>query len=342
MFKFRLILFPLSFLYKCITTTRNFLFEKGIFSPKIVPIKSIVIGNISVGGTGKSPVTIYLANLLSSQLNTAILSRGYGRKSKGFIEVSEDAESIQVGDEPLMFQNIFGNAVTVAVCESRNEGIDKLINLYPQLELILLDDAFQHRQTKAGFNILLTTFRSPFFTDFILPAGNLRESRNGANRADVILVTKCPVNLDVETQNKYRESLLPYHKPVFFAHIVYGELISFTIEIPKVSNILLVTGIAQTIDLVSYLETNFLVDHIPFSDHHEFTLNDIEKIHRKFDTFAQSDKAIVTTYKDYMRLKKNVSVWGLDSFPWYFLPISVAINNETEFIKLIQSYVRKN
>ncbi len=342
MFKFRLFLFPLSFLYQCITTTRNFLFEKGILSSKVVPVKSIVIGNLSVGGTGKSPVTIYLANLLSSQLNTAILSRGYGRKSKGFMEVSEDAESIQVGDEPLMFHHIFGAAITVAVCESRNEGIDKLIKIRPQTGLILLDDAFQHRQTKAGFNILLTTFQSPFFTDFILPAGNLRESRSGANRADVILVTKCPGDLDVETQNKYRESLLPYHKPIFFSRIVYGELISFTMEIPKVSNILLVTGIAQTIDLVSYLETNFFVEHIPFSDHHEFTLNDIEKIHRKFDTFAQSDKAIVTTYKDYMRLKKNVSVWGLDSFPWYFLPISVAINNETEFIKLIQSYVRKN
>jgi tetraacyldisaccharide 4'-kinase len=341
-FKFRLILFPLSFLFQCITTTRNFLYEKGIFTSKIVPIKSIVIGNISVGGTGKSPVTIYLANLLSTQLKTAILSRGYGRKTKGFIKVSEDAESMQVGDEPLMFQHVFGAAVTVAVCESRNEGIEKLITLDPQLELILLDDAFQHRQIKAGFNILLTTFRSPFFTDFILPAGDLRESRNGANRANVILVTKCPVLLDPETQNNYRESLLPYNKPVFFSHIVYGELIPFTIEIPKVKNVLLVTGIAQTIDLVNYLETNFLVDHIPFSDHHEFTLNDIEKIHRKFDTFAQSDKAIVTTYKDYMRLKKNVSMWGLDSFPWYFLPISVALNNEKEFIKLIQSYVRKN
>jgi len=337
-----LILFPLSFLFQCITTTRNFLYEKGIFSSKIVPIKSIVIGNLSVGGTGKSPVTIYLANLFSTQLKTAILSRGYGRKTKGFIKVSEDAESMQVGDEPLMFQHVFGAAVTVAVCESRNEGIEKLVNLDPQLELILLDDAFQHRQTKSGFNILLTTFQSPFFTDFILPAGNLRESRNGANRANVILVTKCPVLFDPETQIKYRESLLPYNKPVFFSHIVYGELIPFTIEIPKVKNVLLVTGIAQTIDLVNYLETNFLVDHIPFSDHHEFTLNDIEKIHRKFDTFAQSDKAIVTTYKDYMRLKKNVSMWGLDLFPWYFLPISVAVNNETEFIKLIQSYVSKN
>jgi len=337
-----MILFPLSFLYQCITTTRNFLYEKGIFSSKIVPIKSIVIGNLSVGGTGKSPVTIYLANLLATQLKIAILSRGYGRKTKGFIKVSEDDESLNVGDEPLMFQHVFGKFVAVAVCESRNEGIEKLVKLDPKLELILLDDAYQHRQIKAGFHLLLTTFRSPFFTDFILPAGNLRESRNGANRADVILVTKCPVQMDIGTQNKYRESLLNYNKPVFFSHIVYGKLISFTMEIPNVKNILLVSGIAQTIDLVNYLETIFLVDHIPFSDHHEFTLNDIEKIHRKFDTFAQTDKAIVTTYKDYMRLKKNVATWGLDQFPWYFLPISVGIDNETEFIKLIQSYVRKN
>jgi tetraacyldisaccharide 4'-kinase len=208
--------------------------------------------------------------------------------------------------------------------------------------LILLDDAFQHRQTKAGFQLVLTTFNSPFYLDYMLPVGNLRESRNGVRRADVIIVTKCPEHIEDETKKLIRYSMSKYQKPIFFSRIIYGELVSFTFKIPEVKNMLLVTGIAETTDLINYLQKDFLVDHMAFPDHHEYTFGDIEKIHRKFDTFASSDKVIVTTFKDYMRLKRNLVSWGLDLFPWYFLPISVKIENETEFIKLIQNYVGKN
>ena len=339
---FRLIFFPLSFLYYCITAIRNFLYEKGILESKEVPVKSIVIGNLSTGGTGKSPVAIYLAHLFSRQMNTAMLSRGYGRKTKGFLEVSNDSFSVDVGDEPLMFKSVFGSDVSVFVSENRNEGIEQLMRLNPNIQLILLDDAFQHRQTKAGFQLVLTTFNSPFYLDYMLPVGNLRESRNGVRRADAIIVTKCPENIAEETKKSILYSLSKYQKPIFFSRIIYGELMSFTSKISQIKNVLLVTGIAETTDLIHYLERDFLVDHMAFPDHHEFTLGDIEKIHRKFDTFASSDKVIVTTFKDYMRLKRNVVSWGLDLFPWYFLPISVTIENETEFIKLIQNYVGKN
>lgn len=342
MSKLRLLFFPFSFLYKRITNLRNFLYEKEVLHAQTIPVKSIVIGNLSVGGTGKSPVTMYLANLFSSQLHIAILSRGYGRKTTGFIDVNENADAKEVGDEPLMFKKTFRNHVSVAVCEKRSEGVGQLLLNHPETELILLDDAFQHRQIKAGFHLLLTTFHDPFFTDFILPAGNLRESRKGANRADIILITKSPDVIDQSTKERYFNALEKYNKPVFFSRINYSELVPFTPGVSEIKHVLLVTGIAQPVDIHTYLQTKYKVDHIQFPDHHQFTPDDIDKIHRKFDTFASSEKAIVTTYKDYMRLCGNISLWGIDQFPWYFLPISVSIENENEFIKLIQNYVGKN
>ncbi|MFM7668645.1 MAG: tetraacyldisaccharide 4'-kinase, partial [Bacteroidota bacterium] len=209
----RYFLFPFSLIYGLITEIRNNLFDSKILSSQEHSVKTIAIGNLSMGGTGKSPVTLYLTALLSGTFNLAILSRGYGRKTKGFKWVEFDSLASDAGDEPLMFKTIVGEKIPVAVCEDRNSGVENIRLTYPKTELILLDDAFQHRKIKPGFSILLTKFDNPFFNDFVVPAGKLRENRSGAKRADVILVTKCPNSLSITQKNEFQLQLKKFKKP---------------------------------------------------------------------------------------------------------------------------------
>lgn len=339
---FRFLLFPISFVFWIVTETRNFLYNSGLAKSEKHNVKTISVGNLSVGGTGKSPMILYLFEKLSMDFQIAILSRGYGRKTKGFRVVENDSISSEVGDEPLMFKLVGKESVKVAVCENRNNGMNHLEKLHSDIDLVLLDDAFQHRRTKSGLSILLTTFENPFYSDFILPMGNLRESRKEANRADIIVVTKCPKELSNSQKDDILKKLSIYQKPVFFSKIIYSQLVYFDgiKEIERqIEHVLVVAGIADPADMISQLTANFVVDSMLFSDHHEFTRSDIEKIHRKFDTFAHTEKAIVTTLKDYMRLKEKVNDWGLDAYPWCFLPISVQLDKEDEFISLIKDYV---
>lgn len=339
---FRFLLFPISCLFWIITEIRNLLYDADIAKSSNHKVKIISVGNLSVGGTGKSPMILYLFDLLSKKSSIAILSRGYGRKTKGFRVVENDSISSEVGDEPLMFKLIGKESVKVAVCENRNNGINNLEKLHSNIDLVLLDDAFQHRRTKAGMSILLTTFENPFYSDFILPMGNLRESRKEARRADIIIVTKCPKEFSNSQKDDILRKLAIYNKPIFFSKIIYSQLVSFqgTKERKgQIKQVLVVAGIADPADMIAHLSANFNVDSILFSDHHEFTRSDIEKIHRKFDTFAPSEKVIVTTLKDYMRLNEKVNNWGLDAYPWYFLPISVQIDKDEEFNRLIKDYV---
>lgn len=338
----RYFLFPFSLIYGLITRVRNSLFEANIFGSKEHSVKTIAIGNLSLGGTGKSPVTLYLKAILSEKFKLAILSRGYGRKSKGFKWVESDSLADEVGDEPLMFKTIVGEKIPVAVCEDRNSGVEKIQLTYPKTDVILLDDAFQHRKIKAGFSILLTTFDNPFFQDFVVPAGRLRENRSGAKRADVFLVTKCPDLFSIAQKNDFQRQLEKYSKPVFFSRVKYGELVSFTIEASKINNVFVVAGIANPKDMIECLANSYRVESFIFSDHHQYTRAEITKIHQKFDTFAPEETAIVTTQKDYMRLKEKIDEWGLRKYPWYILPITVEIENEKEFNKLIVDYVGKN
>jgi tetraacyldisaccharide 4'-kinase len=297
------------------------------------------VGNLSTGGTGKSPFVLYLIELLNKEKNLGILSRGYGRKTSGYLSLSNDSKADEVGDEPLMFlQNSLGR-IQVSVCEDRNEGINRMIKDNSNLECIILDDAFQHRKLKSGFNILLTTFQDPFFNDYLLPAGNLRELRKGALRSDVIVVTKCPSDLTQNQKVYFEKKLKKYEKPVFFSNIQYGQIKSFTQEAEQIKSILLVAGIANPKNMFEYLNKNYYVEEFMFSDHHNYTQADIQKIHQKFDTFASDSKAIVTTLKDFMRLKDKIHDWGLKEYPWYVLPITIEIDRETEFIKLIKDYV---
>ncbi len=295
-----------------------------------------------MGGTGKSPVALYITKLVSDKINLAILSRGYGRKTKGFKWVEQNCLSSEVGDEPLLFKTIIGDKIPVAVCEDRNIGVEKIVNAFPQTELVLLDDAFQHRKIKPGLSILLTTFQKPFFLDSILPIGTLRESTNGALRANVILITKCPNELSTHDKKMFKDSLEKYNKPVFFSRVVYGDWINFTFEVSTIKNVIVVSGIANPAGMIENLAASYNVEPFIFADHHEFTQEEIAKIHRKFDTFVTSETAIVITQKDFMRLRDKTEKWGLVNYPWYVLPITIEIENEIEFNKLIFDYVGKN
>lgn len=334
----RLILFPFGILYGCVTAFRNWLFDRGLKESYIIPGKSICIGNLSVGGTGKTPHVAYLTQLLQSEFSIQILSRGYGRTSRGFLEVHPNSNAQDVGDEPLFYATHFPK-VRVAVCESRKVGIENLRSIEIP-DVLLLDDAFQHRAVKAGMNILLTQFDHPYFSDFMLPAGNLREWKSGKSRADIVIVTKCPSTLSTETKESYMKRLKFDPKSVYFSSIVYGEMIPFHTNESSIKSVLLVTGIANPAHLKTHLEKNYAVEMMQFPDHHDFTLEDIQKIHKKFDTFASKNKVIVTTEKDFMRLKKNEFNTLIQQKPWFYQSISVQIDRESEFNERIQNYVR--
>lgn len=334
----RLLLFPFGLIYGGVTKFRNWLFDLGIKGSYTIPGKSICIGNLSVGGTGKTPHVAYLAQLLQSDFSIHILSRGYGRQTRGFLEVFPDSNAESVGDEPLLYASHFPD-VRVAVCESRKTGIQHLRSIEIP-DVLLLDDAFQHRAVKAGMNILLTQFEHPYFSDFMLPAGNLREWKSGKSRADIVIVTKCPENLSSETKKRYVKRLKFDPKSVYFSRIVYGKIIPFHTNYSTFQSVLLVTGIANPTPLQTYLEKNYTVELLKFPDHHDFTLEDIQKIHKKFDTFASENKVIVTTEKDFMRLKKNEFKTLIQQKPWFYQSISVQIDRESEFNERIQHYVR--
>jgi tetraacyldisaccharide 4'-kinase len=335
----RKLLWPFSLVYGFITLMRNNCYDWGIFKSYVIPEKSICIGNLSVGGTGKTPHVAYLAEFLKDKFETSILSRGYGRKTKGFLLVNPNNSAEQVGDEPLFYASIFNKNVHVAVCEKRAEGVQELQQLFPSNQLIILDDAYQHRAVKAGLNILLTEFNVPFSSDLVLPAGNLREFRSGKKRAQIVIVTKCPKEIGDADKMRLANSLKVKTETLFFSEIVYAPIKAFGQERSSIKKVLLVTGIANPSPLFAEIAQKYDVEHVKFGDHHAFTKQDIEEIHQKFDTFACKETIILTTEKDFMRLKAVSASWKLDDYPWYCQPITVKIDNENTFKALINQYV---
>lgn len=334
---FRFLLFPFAILYDFVTKIRNFFFDVGLFKETSFKIPVIVVGNLSVGGTGKTPQIEYLIRLLKDNFKTAVLSRGYKRKSEGFVLLNNTHSAADVGDEPLQYFKKF-TSINVAVDANRVEGIFKLIDK-KNPEVILLDDAFQHRKVKGSFYILLTKYDDLFINDFLLPTGNLRESSSGAKRADVILVTKCPENLSEVNQYKIKEQLSKYKKEVFFTKISYAEnLKGFTeISLKELVNfdVLLVTGIANPKPLSRHLkDLNIDFQHLKYADHHQFSDKEIKELRQKFDEMKSSKKIILTTEKDYVRL-----VGKLDNL--YFLPIETSfLSNQSKiFNYLIESHL---
>ncbi|MBG6110655.1 tetraacyldisaccharide 4'-kinase [Flavobacterium sp. CG_9.10] len=334
----RKILFPFSILYGVITSIRNFLFDKGVLKSYAFDLPIIAVGNLSVGGTGKTPQIEYLIRLFSDKYKVATLSRGYKRQSKGFILADETTNVSILGDEPFQFYKKFP-AIQVAVDANRKNGIEQLLSQKIKPEVILLDDAFQHRNVKAGFYILLTSYGDLYSDDFILPTGNLRESKTGAKRANVIIVTKCPFNLPPEKQNDIRNKLkLSVYQELYFTFIaydnfIYGENRKINVNEIQGASKLLVAGIAKPEPFFAYLQdTNDVC--LSFPDHHNFTDKDILEI----KNLAQNN-IIITTEKDYVRLKGS-----LPSEQLFYLPIQSSFISGPEtsgenFDKTITNYV---
>lgn len=333
-------LLPFTILYWLITYTRNLLFDVGILKATIIPGKSISVGNLSVGGSGKTPMVIYLTNLLLNDHAVQILSRGYGRKTSGYRQVTSTDDASTVGDEPLSYFQKFTQNVEVFVCEQRKLAIPFMKNRNKQA-VILLDDAFQHRHVKPGLQLLLTPFNEQFLDNFHLPSGNLRESKKGACRADAIIVTKCP-NLSKDEMLTHQKRYELYQKPVFFSRIEYADFQVIGTPIKQMKSILLVTGISSSTSLKSHLMETYQVEELKFGDHHSFTHVDIQEIHRKFDTFASKEMAIVTTEKDLVKIEGLLTENDRQTFPWYVLPITVKMENEEAFNSMIKDYVRSN
>ncbi|MBA4276365.1 tetraacyldisaccharide 4'-kinase [Flavobacterium sp.] len=332
----RKILFPFAVLYGLITSIRNFLFDKGMLKSYSFDVPIIAVGNLSVGGTGKTPQIEYLIRLLSPKYKIATLSRGYKRQSEGFVLADSTSNAEILGDEPFQFYTKFNN-IQVAVDANRKNGIEQLLSQTEKPEVILLDDAFQHRKVKAGLYILLTSYGDLYADDFMLPTGNLRESKNGAKRANIIVVTKCPATLSLVEQNKIKAKLklLP-HQELFFSFIDYDELVYSEDKTMKVSEIkivdkLLLAGIAKPNPFFAYLQSEN-DEKLVFPDHHHFTESDIKEIENK-----SQNKKIITTEKDFVRLKGSIPKEQL-----FYLPIRSAFLSAgagDNFDKIITNYV---
>lgn len=326
----RKILFPLAFLYWLITFVRNWLYDKGIFKSFSFDIPIIAVGNLSVGGTGKTPQIEYLIRLLSDKYKVAVLSRGYKRTTEGFILADENATASSIGDEPFQFYSKFPN-IQVAVDANRKIGIKNLLQLPKKPDVILLDDAFQHRKVKAGFYILLTAYDDLFCDDYILPFGNLREPSSGKKRADMIIVTKCPKDLSEIAQLKIREKL-KVKQQVFFTTIQYDDYVFgnecqlLVSEIQSESKVL-VAGIAKPKLFFDFLK-NEEDETLVFPDHHHFSKQDCEQILAK-----ANGRKIITTEKDFVRLNGLLPKEQL-----FYLPIKSTFLN-TNIDKTIEDYV---
>lgn len=327
----RILLFPIVPIYFFVTWLRNRLYDTGVKSSKSYDFPVICVGNLSTGGTGKTPMIEYLIRLLQTDKKVATLSRGYKRVTKGFLLADKKSHVDMVGDEPFQFYNKFED-IYVAVDEDRQHGIAELRRLETQPEVILLDDAYQHRKVKAGFNILLTPFGNLYTNDIVLPTGNLREPKSGAKRANVIVVTKCPGNLPQEKKEFIVKQMnSAKHQQVFFSSIKYSDFVygaNQEMPLDKLSNFTLVTGIANATPLVKYLKSKALdFEHLEYGDHYNFTIKDVELLEQK--------KLILTTEKDYMRL---LEVESLRS-KLFYISIEITLDRPLEFNRLIKNFV---
>ncbi len=329
----RKLLFPFAMLYGLVSLLRNYLYDTNVFKSKRYAIPIIAVGNLNVGGTGKTPQIEYLIRLLSSHYKVATLSRGYKRKSDGFILADKLTNAEVLGDEPFQFYKKFPT-IQVAVDEDRRNGIEKLLAQSKKPEVILLDDAFQHRKVKAGFYILLTAYDDLFCADYILPVGNLRESRNGAKRADMIIVTKCPSTISEVEQNKIKKAI-GIDLPIYFSFIEYEDHVYnnknesiLTTDLKSFPKIVL-AGIANPKPFFTYLNAQ-PSEILTFSDHHNFNETDIQYINDK-----SKNKYIITTEKDFVRLEPKILNSQL-----FYLPIKSAFfKDQDTFDAIILNYV---
>lgn len=327
-------------MYGAITSCRNYLYNIAWFKSYEVPVAVICVGNLKAGGTGKTPFTQFLLKHFSKHYPTAVLSRGYGRKTRGFVLAHEYSTAIDIGDEPLQLFTHAQGQYHVAVCEDRIEGVKQLQQLIPDLKLVILDDGFQHRRIKRDVNVLLTEFNDPFYNDLVLPAGRLREFRSGASRADLIVVTKCPDaynELDKDTIYRYSRKQLPVH----YTSIQYSALKMQDSAVcnEPVQKVILVTGIANPQPLLDYLTSQQIevVQHIGYKDHHDYSKEDllaIEELRSK-----NAGVKVLTTEKDWVKVVPLFKGYSIEN-TWLYIPIDIAIRtDEEQLLSVIQTKI---
>ncbi|MVM34511.1 tetraacyldisaccharide 4'-kinase [Spirosoma sp. HMF4905] len=345
------LLLPLSGLYGLLTGIRNWLFDRHLLTSSRVSVYSISVGNLTVGGTGKTPMIEFLikryAFLVTNKAGeTATLSRGYGRHTRGF-RIATDADTAStIGDEPLQLYRKFSPQVRVCVGERRVEAIQTLQSLHPETDRILLDDAFQHRAVDPHLSILLMDYSRPFYTDYPFPAGRLRERRKGARRADVVVVTKCPTNLWTTEQQRIANRIRKYTRPetpIFFAGLTYSEPMSFAMHQPATNlrDVVLVSGLANADPLERYVQRTFrLSRHVRFADHYVYTRADLDEILAVLPPAA----ALLTTEKDWVKLDALLSLEERLNLPLFYLPVAVQFlpGQEPDFMQFLEANALKN
>jgi tetraacyldisaccharide 4'-kinase len=336
------LLLPFSLLYGFVTDVRNYWYDKGFWKSASFDIPIINVGNLTVGGTGKTPHVEYLIKLLKGKCTIATLSRGYGRKTKGFIIANSSATAQTIGDEPYQFYQKFKVDITVSVGENRAEAINKIFTQKPDTEVVILDDAFQHRPIKPSLNILLMDYSRPIYDDFAFPAGRLRERRDGAKRADIVIVTKCPDGISIEKQKEIGYKLQPYlqeNTPFFFTKILYGKPQNCRSEreVFDLKKVILLSGIANPKHFEEYAKKQFeVVNHLIFNDHHDFTEKDIVEISSK-------KMPILMTEKDMVKFIPFLNHHLLKDVPLYYLPIEIGFVDDemkSDFNSLILGEVK--
>lgn len=344
------LLLPISLLYSFVLFLRHKLYDWKILKSKSYNIPNICVGNLNLGGTGKTPHIEYLIRLLSDKYDTAVLSRGYGRKTQGYLLANDTHTHNDIGDEPLQYFTKFNN-IKVAVDESRCEGMDRLLQENKPPQVVLLDDAYQHRKIKPGLNIILTDYYSLYSDDHLVPAGNLRDIKKAAQRAEIIVVTKSPNVITPYYRRDVENKLKPLpNQKVFYSYIEYLDFqplskISHEMDIKEAKTVLLLCGIANTYSLEDHIKRKYnTISKIKFNDHHNFTEKDVDMIIEKYNNTIGKNKVIVTTEKDAMRLINTSFINKFDDIPVFTIPIKIKFHKEegTSFDDEILKYINDN
>jgi tetraacyldisaccharide 4'-kinase len=349
-------LYPLALIYGMITGIRNFLYNTGVLKTTEFNLPVICVGNITVGGTGKTPHTEYLAELLRVNFKVATLSRGYKRKTFDFRIASSLSTVREIGDEPLQIYRKFPD-VLVAVDRNRVRGVKKILEISPETEIIILDDAFQHRRITPGFSILLSSFEKPIMEDQMLPYGSLRENIGNMRRADIILITKSPENISpIQRRIIVKEIDKAPYQNLFFTSLIYKNPLPVfnnndtqkpqsKITLFAGCGIVLITGIANPLPLKEYIQkTSGEIIHLAYPDHYNFKEKDIVNISKEYYNLNSPVKYLITTEKDAVRLREFTNIAEPIRSAFFYIPVGVHFLNDDkdEFDNLIVDYVRKN
>lgn len=344
MIVFKFFLFPFAVLYNLVTQLRNHLYNIGHKKSFQFEAMVISVGNLNLGGSGKTPMIEYLIRLLKSRYTIATLSRGYGRRSRGLKFVTEDESAATIGDEPFQLFKKFED-IQVIVGEDRAFAIPHILQQYPATDVILMDDAFQHRSVIPQLSILLSGQNKPFFKDYLLPMGRLREARAGASRADIVVITKCSKDVNQHDRAAIIHGVKKYsgEKPVFFSGLEYGKPVAIGgHKMPLSNQVIVVSGIANPVVFEKYVASQFgILRHFKFQDHHSYTIEDIKQI---IDFYRQqgSPSIILTTEKDMVRLLDSSLKEWIEGFPWFFIPISTGfVEDGPDFDNLIIQSIEK-